>query len=257
MSEGFQAPASLSLTMDTAALLLSLRLAALTTLCLLLLATPLAAWISASPPRGPLWPRRALQAAIALPLVLPPTVLGFYLLVGLGPTTALGRTLIALLGHPLAFTFSGLLVASMLYSLPFAVQPLVNGFGAVDPALVEVARTLGASPAQAFRRVTLPLARPAFLSAAVLTFAHTLGEFGVVLMVGGDLSGRTRTLSISLFDQVQEGRFSAANRTSLLLLAFSFAALLLTYTGLVGRGAGRSSLAADRRGRAVPEPGVR
>lgn len=214
--------------MDVTALSLSLRLAALTTVCLLLLATPLAVWISTRP--GAL--RRIVQAAIALPLVLPPTVLGFYLLVGLGPTTALGRTLIVLLGHPLAFTFTGLLVASMLYSLPFAVQPLVNGFSAVDPALNELARTLGATPWTAFRRVTLPLARPAFVTAAILTFAHTLGEFGVVLMVGGDLPGRTRTLSIALFDQVQEGNFSAANRTSLLLLAFSFGALLLTYTRL-------------------------
>lgn len=225
--------------MDLEALSLSLRLAALTTAGLLLFAIPLAAWIASAPVyRSGRTARRCVQAAVALPLVLPPTVLGFYLLVGLGPATALGRTLIALLGHPLAFTFSGLVFASMLYSLPFSVQPLVNGLSAVDPALNETARTLGATPWVAFRRVTLPLARPAFLTAAILTFAHTLGEFGVVLMVGGDLPGRTRTLSIALFDQVQEGQFSAANRTSLLLLALSFAALLLIYS----KGRPRNSL---------------
>lgn len=213
--------------MDLPALGLSLRLAALTTVCLLVLATPLAAWLAAANTLS----RRLVQAAVALPLVLPPTVLGFYLLVGLGPSTAPGRAVIALLGHPLAFSFTGLLLASMLYSLPFAVQPLVNGFSAVDPTLVDVAQVLGATRLGAFRRVVLPLARPAFVTAAVLSFAHTLGEFGVVLMVGGDIPGATRTLSISIFDQVQEGRYAAANRSSLLLLGFSFLALLLTYAG--------------------------
>jgi len=212
--------------MDLTALGLTLRLAALTTLCLLLLATPLAAWLAG----GRSWGRKAVQAAVALPLVLPPTVLGFYLLVGLGPTTAVGRTLIALLGHPLAFTFSGLLVGSMLYSLPFAVQPLVTGFAAIDPALRETAAVLGASPWQVFLRITLPLARGSFLTAAVLTFAHTVGEFGVVLMVGGDIPGLTRTLSISIFDQVQELNYTAANRTALGLLVLSFLALLAVYS---------------------------
>jgi molybdate transport system permease protein len=211
--------------MDVAAFGLTLRLAFLTTLCLLLLATPLAYFIS----RAASLPRKLLQAAVALPLVLPPTVLGFYLLIELGPTTMVGRALIHLLGHPLAFTFSGLVVGSILYSLPFAVQPLVLGFQSVDPALTETAAVLGAAPLTVFRRITLPLARGSFLTAAVLTFAHTVGEFGVVLMIGGDIPGVTRTLSISIFDQVQELNYVAANRTSLLLIAASFVTLLLVY----------------------------
>jgi molybdate transport system permease protein len=211
--------------MDTTAFGLTLRLAGLTTACLLLIATPLALWIAG---RHSLL-RRILQAVVALPLVLPPTVLGFYLLVGMGPATALGRGIVALLGHSLAFTFGGLLLGSMVYSLPFAVQPLIVGFAGVDPVTVETARVLGASPWSVFWRILFPLTRRSFLTAAVLTFAHTVGEFGVVLMVGGDIPGVTRTLSISIFDQVQELHYGAANRTSLLLLAFSFAALLLLY----------------------------
>jgi molybdate transport system permease protein len=211
--------------MDFAALGLTLRLAGITTVCLLLLATPLAAWLAS----GHSLPRRITQATVALPLVLPPTVLGFYLLMGLGPATAMGRTLIALIGHPLAFSFAGLLIGSMIYSLPFAVQPLVVAFSNVDPALTETAAVLGASPLAIFRRVTLPLSRMSFVSAAVLTFAHTVGEFGVVLMIGGDIPGSTRTLSLSIFDQVQDLQYSAANRTALALLAASFLALLLVY----------------------------
>jgi len=211
--------------MDFAALGLTLRLASLTTLCLLLLATPLAAWIAS----GHTLSRRIVQAIAALPLVLPPTVLGFYLLVGLGPATALGRALITLTGHPLAFTFWGLLIGSMIYSLPFALQPLIIAFAAVDRPTLEVAQVLGASPWTIFRRITLPLSRMSFLTAAVLTFAHTVGEFGVVLMVGGDIPGVTRTLSISIFDQVQELQYSAANLTSAALVALSFIALLFVY----------------------------
>lgn len=211
--------------LDISAIGLTLRLAGLTTLLLLVLATPLAAWIAS----GDRWSQRAVQAVVALPLVLPPTVLGFYLLVGMGPTTALGRTIAAVLGHPLAFTFGGLLVGSMLYSLPFAVQPLVVGFRNVDRGLLETAAVLGASPWQRFTRVTLPLSRMSFLTAAVLTFAHTVGEFGVVLMIGGDIPGVTRTLSIAIFDQVQELNYRAANRTALALLLVSFVALLLVY----------------------------
>ena len=220
--------------MDFAALALTLRLASLTTLCLLLVATPLAAWIAS----GNGVARRVVQSAVALPLVLPPTVLGFYLLVGLGPTTALGRTLITLIGHPLAFTFSGLLIGSMIYSLPFAVQPLVVAFSSIDRPTLEVARVLGASPFTVFRRITLPLSRLSFITAAVLTFAHTIGEFGIVLMVGGDIPGITRTLSVSIFDQVQELRYTDANLTSAALVALSFLALLIVYA----RGNRRSDL---------------
>lgn len=211
--------------MDLAALGLTLRLAAITTLLLLILGTPLALWISS----GRTLPRRIAQAAVALPLVLPPTVLGFYLLVWLGPARAPGRLLIHLLGHPLAFTFTGLVVGSMLYSLPFAVQPLVLAFSHVDRNLTGVAATLGASPFTIFRRVVLPLSRTGFLTAAVLTFAHTVGEFGVVLMIGGDIPDLTRTLSISIFDQVQDLNYAAADRTALALVAISFAALLVVY----------------------------
>jgi molybdate transport system permease protein len=221
--------------MDFAALGLTLRLASLTTICLLVVATPLAAWIAG----GSSVARCIAQAAVALPLVLPPTVLGFYLLVGLGPTTALGRTLITLIGHPLAFTFSGLLIGSMIYSLPFAVQPLVVAFASVDHSTVDVARVLGASPWTVFRRITLPLSRMSFVTAAVLTFAHTIGEFGVVLMIGGDIPGVTRTLSISIFDDVQELRYTDANLIAAALVAISFLALLVVY----GRGRWRSELA--------------
>jgi molybdate transport system permease protein len=227
--------------MDFAALGLTLRLASLTTICLLLVATPLAAWIASgnSGASGSNIARRIAQAAVALPLVLPPTVLGFYLLVGLGPATAVGRTLITLIGHPLAFTFWGLLIGSMIYSLPFAVQPLVVAFASIDRSTVEVASVLGASPWTIFRRITLPLSRMSFVTAAILTFAHTVGEFGVVLMVGGDIPGVTRTLSISIFDDVQELRYTDANLTAAALIAISFLALLVVY----GRGRWRSELA--------------
>lgn len=211
--------------MDLAALGLTLRLATVTTLCLLILGTPLAYWIASARTL----PRRVAQAAVALPLVLPPTVLGFYLLVWLGPARAPGRALIHLIGHPLAFTFNGLVVGSVIYSLPFAVQPLVLAFSHVDRNLTDVAATLGASPLTIFRRIILPLSRTGFLTAAVLTFAHTVGEFGVVLMLGGDIPGVTRTLSISIYDQVQELNYSAADRTALVLVAISFLALLLVY----------------------------
>jgi molybdate transport system permease protein len=222
--------------MDTQALGLTLRLALSTTALLLLFALPLARWIAAG--AGPL--RALAQAIVALPLVLPPTVLGFYLLVALGPLTAPGRLIIRLLGHPLAFSFSGLLVGSILYSLPFAVQPLVAGFRAIDPALLEAAATLGASPLRAFASITLPLAKPSILTAAVLTFTHTVGEFGVVLMLGGNIPGATRTLSIALYDQVQDFDYTAANRTAATLLAFS----LLTLIAIYWRRAERRSLLA-------------
>ncbi len=211
--------------MDTEALLLTVRLALTTTAILLLLALPLGLWIATSTSRA----AGVTRALVALPLVLPPTVLGFYLLVLLGPATGCGRMLIRLFGHTLAFSFAGLVIGSVLYSLPFAVQPIAAGFAGVDREYVEAARLLGARRVEVFRRILLPLARPSVVTAAVLTFTHTVGEFGVVLMLGGGIPGRTRTLSIAIYDQVQDFSYAAANRTALLLLLFSFVALLAVY----------------------------
>jgi molybdate transport system permease protein len=211
--------------MDIQALWLTLKLAASTTAILLVIALPLAWWIAS----GHSVARALVQAFVALPLVLPPTVLGFYLLILLGPLTLPGRMLIRVFGHPLAFSFGGLLVGSLIYSLPFAVQPLVAGFKAVDTGYVEAAEGLGVRPLRVFFSVALPLARASLLTSAVLAFTHTVGEFGVVLMLGGNIPGATRTLSISLYDQVQEFNYAAANRTALLLLTISLAALLLIY----------------------------
>jgi molybdate transport system permease protein len=211
--------------MDTAALALSARLAGLTTLILLVLGLPLAWWLTVSRFRG----KVLVEAVVALPLVLPPTVLGFYLLTGLGPRSPAGRAFEALAGHPFPFSFTGLLVASVLYSLPFAVQPFAAALAGVDRRLVEASHTLGVSRLGTFLRVTLPLAWPGVLAGAVLTFAHTLGEFGVVLMVGGNIPGRTRTLSVAIFDHVEALEYAAAHRTAALLLAISFGVLALVY----------------------------
>jgi molybdate transport system permease protein len=161
--------------------------------------------------------------------VLPPTVIGFYLLVMLGPLTPVGHLFVRLLGHPLAFSFPGLLLGSILYSLPFAVQPLVAGFGAIDAGYVEAAAALGVGPWRSFREVVLPMMRGALVTAMVLTFTHTVGEFGVVLMLGGNIPGKTQTLSIALYDQVQDFNYAAANRTALVLLGTSMVALLVIY----------------------------
>ena len=211
--------------MDFEALWLTLRLAVGTTAILLVVALPLAWWIASG--RGAV--RALVQAVVALPLVLPPTVLGFYLLIALGPLSAPGRLLIRLLGHPLAFSFAGLLVGSVLYSLPFAVQPLVAGFSAVARGYIEAAEGLGASAGRTFWSVVLPLARSSLLTSTVLTFTHTVGEFGVVLMLGGNIPGATQTLSISLYDKVQEFNYAAANRTALVLVGFAIVALLVIY----------------------------
>lgn len=210
---------------DTQALWLTLELACVTTALLLAAALPLSYAVVYPRTRF----RALLEAVIALPLVLPPTLLGFYLLVGLGPLTAVGRTVTRLLGHTLAFSFPGLIVGSMIYSLPFAVQPLAAGLRSVDRRYLDAAATLGASPLSAFLRVALPLSRPALLTSAVLTFAHTVGEFGVVLMMGGNIPGQTRTLSIALYDLAESGDFAAANRIALALLVVSTAALALLY----------------------------
>lgn len=211
--------------MDTAALTLSLELAGLTTLVLLAAGLPLAWWLVNTRCRA----RFLVEAVVALPLVLPPTVLGFYLLVGLGPRTGAGRLFEAVLGHPFPFSFAGLLCASILYSLPFAVQPFAGALAGVDRRLVEASHALGVSSSATFFRVALPLAWPGVLGGAVLTFAHTLGEFGVVLMVGGNIPGRTRTLSVAIFDHVEALEYGAAHRSAGLLLAISFGVLALVY----------------------------
>ncbi len=212
--------------MDWQAFLLSLRLAAVTTAILLAVAVPLAALIVLGRGR---W-LAAVEALATLPMVLPPTVLGFFLLVLLGPRTAFGRGIAALLGHPLAFSFDGLVVGSVIYSLPFAVQPLVAGFASVDTALVDAARLLGAGPVRLVSSILVPLARRSLLAAVVLSFLHTIGEFGVVLMLGGDIPGATRTLSIVLYDQVENFDYAAAGHTALLLLGLSALALGAIYS---------------------------
>ncbi len=212
--------------MDAAALRLSFVLAGLTTAALLVVGLPIAHWLTSTRWRG----KVLVEAVVALPLVLPPTVLGFYLLVAFGPRSPLGRGFTAVTGHTLAFSFEGLLLASVLYSLPFAVQPFAAALARVDRRLVEAAHGLGASPLRTFFTVSLPLALPGVVAGAVLTFAHTLGEFGVVLMVGGNIPGSTRTLSISVFDAVEQLDYAAAGKTSLVLLGVSFAVLVVTYT---------------------------
>lgn len=218
--------------MDWQALLLTLRLAAVTTAILLAVAVPLAALIVLGRGR---W-LAAIEALATLPLVLPPTVLGFFLLVLLGPRTAVGRVIAAVVGHPLAFSFSGLVVGSVIYSLPFAVQPLVAGFAAVPAPLVDAARLLGAGRARIVRTLLVPLARRSLIAAAVLPFLHTVGEFGVVLMLGGDIPGATRTLSIVLYDQVESFNYAAAERTAAILLGLSALALAAIYSQSRQRG---------------------
>lgn len=211
--------------MDWQAIALSLRLAIATTAILLAVGMPLAYWIVYSQHR---W-KFLVEAVVALPLVLPPTVLGFYILLAIGPRSPIGAFYSKLTGGLLPFSFNGLLFASVLYSLPFTVQPMVAGFGAVDRRLIEASWCMGVSRAATFRRVVVPLARAGIATGAILSFAHTIGEFGVVLMVGGNIAGITRTVSISIYDQVQALDYSAAARTSLLLLGFSFSVLAIVY----------------------------
>jgi molybdate transport system permease protein len=219
--------------MDWQALALTLKLATVTTAILLAIAVPLAAVLVLGRSR---W-LAALEALAALPLVLPPTVLGFFLLVLLGPRTTVGRGITALLGHPLAFSFTGLVVGSVIYSLPFAVQPLVAGFASVQPSLVDAARLLGAGSFRIVLTLLVPLARRSLIAAAVLSFLHTVGEFGVVLMLGGDIPGATRTLSIVLYNQVENFDYSAAGHTAAILLGLSVTALAAIYlTGQVRGG---------------------
>jgi molybdate transport system permease protein len=219
--------------MNIEALLLSIRLALCVSSILLVVGVPLAYWLAYSRWR---W-KFLLEAVVALPLVLPPTVLGFYMLLAMGPRGPLGKLWHAAFGHGLAFTFAGLVIASVLYSFPFAVQPLVASFEAVDRKLLDASAVLGAGRMRTFRRVILPLSVPGIITASVLSFAHTLGEFGVVLMVGGNLAGVTRTVSIDIYDRVQSLDYASANRTALLLLVISLAVLSAVYG--INRRAGR------------------
>lgn len=211
--------------MNVDSLLLSFRLALCVSGILLLIGIPIAYWLAYSNWRG----KFLLESVVALPLVLPPTVLGFYALVAMGPRGPLGKLWVTLFGHSLAFTFSGLIVASVFYSFPFAVQPLITSFESVDRKLLDASAVLGAGKWRTFRQIILPLSLPGVLTALVLSFAHTLGEFGVVLMVGGNLAGVTRTVSIDIYDRAQSLEYGEANQLALLLLAIAFAVLCLVY----------------------------
>ena len=211
--------------MDWTAIILSLKLAGVVCVILLVIALPIAYWLTFSRWRGTF----LVESVVALPLVLPPTVIGFYLLVLMGSRNPIGRLWIDWTGHGFAFTFEALVVASVLYSMPFAVQPLAAAFALVDPALIEASSVLGASSLRTFRRVILPLSVPGVITAAVLTFAHTLGEFGVVLMVGGNLPGRTRTVSVAIYDEVQALDYATAHATAIVVLLFAFTMLAIVY----------------------------
>ena len=211
--------------MNWEAFWLTVRLAAIVSALLLAIGVPIAYWLTYSRWRG----KFLVEAVIALPIVLPPTVLGLYVLMALGSRSPIGRYWESWTGHPLAFTFEGLIIGSVLYSLPFAVQPFTASFSAVDPKLLQASASLGQSPIRTFRRVVLPLSKTGLITGFVLSFAHTLGEFGVVLMIGGNIPGVTRTISIDIYDQVQAGNYSAANQTALLLLIISFAVLSVVY----------------------------
>jgi len=211
--------------MDWQAIGLSLRLAASTTVILLLCGVPLAYWLAFSRRR---W-KFLVEAVVALPLVLPPTVLGFYILLAIGPRSPVGALYGKLTGGLLPFSFQGLLLASTLYSLPFTVQPIASAFAAVDGKLIEASWCLGVSRLATFLRVVAPLAAPGIVTGAILSFAHTMGEFGVVLMVGGNIAGETRTVSIAIYDQAQALDYAGAAQTSLVLLGVSFAVLACTY----------------------------
>ena len=210
---------------DLIALFVTLKLASISTIVLILIGTPIAWWLSHSHWRY----KYFVEAIIALPLILPPTVLGFYLLVSLGPNGPIGGLSSALGGESLAFTFTGLVIGSVVYSMPFVIQPLQNAFSAIGQRPLEVAATLGASPIDRFFSIALPMARPGFITASVLGFAHTLGEFGVVLMIGGNIPGSTQVVSISIYDHVEALEYGQAHALSASLLLFSFVLLLIVY----------------------------
>lgn len=206
------------------AVLLTLKLASLTTIVLMLVGTPIAWWLA----RSSVWWKEMVGAIVALPLVLPPTVLGFYLLIAFSPTSPLGQAVKTVFGHSLPFTFGGLVVASVIYSLPFVVQPVRNAFEAIGDRPLEAARTLRASPFDVFFSVALPLARPGLLTGAVLAFAHTVGEFGVVLMIGGNIPGETKVLSVAIYDYVESLEWQKAHILAAGMLIFSFLVIFIT-----------------------------
>jgi molybdate transport system permease protein len=212
-------------TVELDAIYLTVALASITTVLLLILGTPLAWWLSRR--RGN-W-AAIVEAVVAMPLILPPTVLGFYLLLMFAPDTALGRLWEQLTGTQLAFSFSALVIGSVIYSLPFVVQPLQTAFARVPLSLLNAAATLGAKPLDQFRSVVLPLTRRSFVTAASLGFAHTVGEFGVVLMIGGNIPGETQVLSIALYDYVESLQFAQAHRLAAGLVVFSLVLLFLLY----------------------------
>jgi len=211
--------------MNWQAFWLTLRLAILVAILLIAIGIPIAYSLTYSRWR---W-KFLCEALVALPIVLPPTVLGFYVLVALGSRSPLGRWWESLTGHTLAFTFEGLVIGSVLYSLPFAVQPFAAAFGAVDAKLLAASAALGHSPLQSFRRIVLPLSKAGLVTGFALSFAHTLGEFGVVLMVGGNIPGVTRTISVDIYDQVEAANYASANHTALVLLIISFVILSIVY----------------------------
>ncbi len=211
--------------MDWGAIVLTVRLAIVVCAILLVLGMPIASWLSFSRWRWKFF----VESIVALPLVLPPTVLGFYVLVAMGTNSPLGRWYQSLTGHGLPFTFEGLAIASVIYSLPFAVQPMTAAFSQVDRNLINASSILGASRIRTFFRIVLPLSVGGVVTGIVLSFAHTLGEFGVVLMVGGNIPGVTRTVSIAIYDHVQALDYAGANRMALVLMAFSFVTLSITY----------------------------
>jgi len=211
--------------MDWQSFWLTIRLAVLVATVLALLGLPIAYWITYSRWR---W-KFIAEAVVALPIVLPPKVLGFYILIALGPRSPLGRWWQSFTGHTLAFTFEGLVIGSIIYSLPFAVQPFAASFAAVDQRLLAASATLGASKLRTFLELILPLSLPGLVTGIALSFAHTMGEFGVVLMVGGNIPGVTRTVSIDIYDKVQAFDYAGANATALMLLVISFTILSLVY----------------------------
>lgn len=211
--------------MNWTAISVTFQLATLTALILLVVGLPIAYWLTFSRWRWKFF----VESVVALPLVLPPTVLGFYILVAIGPHSPVGQLYSRLVGHPLPFTFEGLLIASILYSLPFAVQPFAAAFDQVDRRLLEASWTLGVSRLATFFKLVVPLSTAGIMTGIVLSFAHTLGEFGVVLMVGGNIEGETRTVSIDIYDEVQSLNYAGAAKTALFLLVISYTVLLVVY----------------------------